>query len=306
MSGKNFRILSIDGGGVRGIIPTHILQCMTQQQEICLEKHVDMIAGTSTGAITAAAVACGFQPGIVETLYCEHVVDIFTPRTSVLPTKFMKSCVNSIYKSESLKEILDAYFGDRRLGDVKVPLLLPVTDIEKGEIHILKSGYTTEDNRDLEVRVSEAVLASCASPVFFSPVELGTTLVADGGLWAYNPALVAVLEAVRQFGVRFADLRILSMGTGRARNYYANGLKKRWGVVTGWEGGKLIEMLVALHANATLNYLEQLLQPGQLLRIDFDTEFETELDDCRAIDSLILQADSEYNRFRSAIGEFFA
>ena len=91
MSGKNIRMLSIDGGGVRGIIPTHILQCMTQQQKICLENHVDMIAGTSTGAITAAAVACGFQPGIVETLYCEHAVDIFTPRTSVLPTKFMKS-----------------------------------------------------------------------------------------------------------------------------------------------------------------------------------------------------------------------
>ena len=303
--GRTVRVLSIDGGGIRGIIPTHILHCMTTQQGVNFDKQIDMIAGTSTGAITAAAIACGYLPEKVELLYREHVEAIFAPRNSFMPTKFMQSCVNSIYKSEMLKEILNEYFGDIRLGDVKIPLLLPVTDIGRGEVHVFKSNYTTDPNPDLDVSVSAAVLASCASPIFFSPMKVGEALIADGGLWAYNPALLAVLEASRQLKADMADLRVLSMGTGRARWYYEVEAKKRWGVVTGWEGGKLIEMLVALHANATLQYLSQALQPEQIVRIDFDTEHETELDECSAVGALIDQANEQYDRFRPEIIKFF-
>lgn len=303
--GRTVRILCIDGGGIRGVIPTHILHCIATRQGVCLDESIDMIAGTSTGAIIAAAIACGYQPEKVERLYREHVEAVFTPRTSFMPTKFIQSCVNSIYTSELLQEILDEYFGDRRLGDVKIPLLLPVTDIGRGEVHVFKSDYTTDSNPDLDVKVSVAVLASCASPIFFCPMKVGDALISDGGLWAYNPALLASLEASRQLGADIADLRVLSLGTGRAKRYYNVEAKKRWGVVTGWEGGKLIEMLVALHANATLHYLNQVLQPEQILRIDFDTEHETELDDCSAVGALIHQADIQFALFRPAIDNFF-
>jgi uncharacterized protein len=299
------RILSIDGGGIRGIIPTHILHCMVSRQGIDLGKEIDMIAGTSTGAITAAAIACGFLPEKIELLYSEHVAAIFTPRTTVMPTKFMQSCVNSIYKTELLEEVLKEYFGDRRLGDVKMPLLLPVTNIGSGEVHVFKSDYTKDHNSDLDVKISSAVLASCASPIFFSPRLVGVSLIADGGLWAYNPALLAVLEAGYQLGANMDDVRVLSMGTGRSQSYYSFDAKRRWGVVTGWEGGKLIEMLVALHANSTLYYLRQLLRPEQLLRVDFDTDHETELDDCSAVSDLLHQADTQFNHFSPALNTFF-
>lgn len=305
MTGRKIRILAIDGGGIRGIIPTHILHCVTTTQQVRLDNALDMIAGTSTGAIIAAAVACGFAPEKVEKLYLEHVVDIFKPRTAFLPSKFLQSCFHSIYKSDLLGEILDVYFGDRRLGDVKIPLMLPVTDIGRGEVHIFRSGYTTGVNTDLNVRVSAAILASCASPIFFTPLQVGGALISDGGLWAYNPALLAVLEAKSQLGADLRDLRVLSLGTGRAKTYYSGDSGGRWGVVTGWEGGKLIEMLVALHANSTLQYLGQLLKPEQILRVDFATERETELDDCTAVKDLIRQADDEFDRFQSQLHEFF-
>ena len=143
MVGRVIRILCVDGGGIRGIIPTHILHCIETSQNICLHKQFDMIAGTSTGSIIAAAIACGFRPEIVEQLYREHVEAIFTPRMSFLPTKFAQSCIHSIYKSDLLQEILHRYFGDRRMGEVSVPLLLPVTDIGRGEVHVFKSGFST-------------------------------------------------------------------------------------------------------------------------------------------------------------------
>ncbi len=299
------RILCVDGGGIRGIIPTHILNRIETSQNLCLHKQFDMIAGTSTGSIIAAAIACGYRPEIVEQLYQEHVEAIFTPRPSFMPTKFAQSCIHSIYKSELLEEILQRYFGDRRMGEVTVPLLLPVTDIGCGKVHVFKSGYSTESNPDLDVPVSRAILASCASPIFFCPIKVNDALISDGGLWAYNPALLAVMEAGRVLNADMADLRVLTMGTGRARWYYEVEDKKRWGVVTGWEGGKLIEMLVALHANATLHYLNQLLRPEQILRIDFDTEQETELDDCTAVNALMQQANAEYARFAPQIEAFF-
>lgn len=306
MPGRKLRILAIDGGGIRGIIPTHILHQVSTLQNLCLDRELDLIAGTSTGAITAAAIACGFAPAKVEQLYQEHVADIFRPRSGFMPSKFLQACFHSIYESDLLGEILDTYFGDRRLGEVKKPLLLPATDIGRGEVHLFRSGYVSESDPDSAVKVSRAVLASCASPIFFTPLRAGEALIADGGLWAYNPALLAVLEAKDKLGADFGEMRVLSMGTGRAQAYYTGDADKRWGVVTGWEGGKLIEMLVALHANATLQYLRQLLQPEQVTRVDFDTEQETELDDCTAVNSLLAQADKEYGRFRQALQAFFA
>lgn len=299
------RLLCVDGGGIRGIIPTHILHRIETSQNLCLHKQFDMIAGTSTGSIIAAAIACGYRPEMVEQLYREHVEAIFTPRTSFLPTKFTQSCLHSIYKSDLLREILHRYFGDRTMGEITVPLLLPVTDIGRGEVHVFKSGYSKAPNPDQDVPVSQAILASCSSPIFFCPIMVGDVLFSDGGLWAYNPALLAVLEARRELKAEMKDLRVLTLGTGRARWYYEVEVTKRWGVVTGWEGGKLIEMLVALHANATLHYLHQLLSPEQILRIDFETEQETELDDCTAVPALIQQANAEYARFASEMEAFF-
>lgn len=73
MSKKTFKILSIDGGGIRGVFAAHILHCISDRLKINVHESFDMIAGTSTGSIIAAGIACGMQPEKIVTFYRELV-----------------------------------------------------------------------------------------------------------------------------------------------------------------------------------------------------------------------------------------
>jgi len=149
MANKTFRILSIDGGGIRGVFPAHMLYCVKHRLGINIEEHFDMIAGTSTGSIVAAAVACKIDPAKVVAMYKEHGPKIFSRKKSWLPQKFAKyqPALENLYENEALKTALVETFGEVRLGEIPIPLLMPATDIGNGGVHVFKSAYqktTTE------------------------------------------------------------------------------------------------------------------------------------------------------------------
>jgi patatin-like phospholipase/acyl hydrolase len=101
---------------------------------------------------------------------------------------------DSIYDARYLENVLSEIFQDKRLGDITKPLLIPSTDIGNGCVHVLKSGYSKDFTRDNTVMVKDAVLAACSAPTYFDPHRLKEYLLADGGLWANNPALAAVID----------------------------------------------------------------------------------------------------------------
>lgn len=303
MSAEPFYILAIDGGGIRGVFPTHILKCIQSRLKVSLLRKFGMISGTSTGSIVAAAVALDIELEKVLALYRKHGKAIFKRRRFWGPTRF-EPVIRSRYEKNALKSVLNEVLGDKTLGQITIPLLLPATDIGNGGVHVFKSNYSSEFTRDSSVLLKDAVLASCSAPTYFDPTTVNEYLLADGGLWANNPSLAAVIDAQKRLGIKIEDIRVLSIGTGHSRTCYRVTEDRKWGFVNGWKGPEFIDFLMSLQAQSTHNYLQLLLSDSQFIRLNFESDRPLPLDDCSAIHDLISNADRVFTHNSQRISAF--
>ena len=301
-----FMILSIDGGGIRGVYPAHILSCIEKRLNINLFNTFDMIAGTSTGSIVATSVAMCIPVDSIINMYKEHGPYIFNRKRSYWPYKDLCPMFKSIYNNRCLKDVLSFIFKKKQLGDIKKPLLIPSTDIGNGCVHVFKSNYSSEFTRDNKVQVKDAVLASCSAPIFFDPHRLNEYLLADGGLWANNPALAAVIDAQKRLDILRDDIKILSIGTGHFKTAYGTNDLRKWGLMNGWRHKDLIGFILSLQSQSALNYLTLMLRPEQIKRIDFESDLLMPLDDVSNINDLISRADHKFTHECKSIKEFLS
>lgn len=299
-----FKILSIDGGGIRGVFPAHVLKCISERLKISIVDNINLITGTSTGSIIAAAIACRIDPQKIISLYRDKGKMIFTPRTSFLP-RLLRSGFHSVYKNDTLYKELTEVFQDIKLGDITTPLIIPATDIGNGLVHVFKSSYSPEFTRDKEKFVRDAVMASCSAPTYFDPTKVNEYLLADGGIWANNPSLVAFIDVQKRLGIAKSDIQILSIGTGQTNKAYGSKVNRKWGLLLGWQHRELVNFFMSLQAQATHNYLQLSLEPEQLLRVNFETDIKLPLDDYTLIDNFISRADQEFTYKSILIKKFF-
>jgi len=304
MSGT-FHILSIDGGGFRGVYAAHILRRMEEEFHTDWSKSFDLMAGTSTGAIIAAGLACGVTATDIANLYEKHGKQIFTRRRLC-----RLGLLGSRYRAQHLAKLIQEVIGEKTFEEIETPLILPATDIGNGCVHVFKSAYDKEFLRDKNVLVRDAVLASCAAPTYFDPQTVDNKyLLADGGLWANSPAFVAVIDAKRRLGQDIEDLRVLSLGTGTARRFYTQnvrGLSKLqgWGFASRWGRGRFIDMLLNLQAQNANNMLGLLLRPEQILRLNFESDSHLPLDDHDEYLNLVSRADRDFTHNAETIKAF--
>ena len=304
---KYFKILAIDGGGFRGVYSAHLLKRIEDEFTVDWRKDFDLLAGTSTGSIITACLALGKSAGEVLEMYAKHGADIFHrsfgPRMGIVTSK---------YSNSSLQNVLNNFFGNSKLGDIETPLIVPATDIGNGCVHVFKSSYHNEFFRDKDVRVADAVLASCSAPAYFPPMLLSGKkkyLLADGGLWANSPSLVAAIDAKRRLDAKLEDLRILSIGTGMAKKFYSIKQFNRqglfgWGLATRWRRGKFIEMLMNLQSENANNMLGLLIERDQILRLNFESDKKLPLDQPKDFDDLVTRADREFTHSSPKIKDF--
>jgi patatin-like phospholipase/acyl hydrolase len=289
---KSFKVLSIDGGGIRGIFPAIILNNIEQKFNIKLSECFDLIAGTSTGSIIAAAIACDIPLQEVIDLYKNEGDTIFEKRIGGFLGLF-----KSRYDNKTLKKFLDNRFKDRTLSDpcLKTRLLIPTTDISNGDVHVIKSKYLEEFTRDPDRLIKDAILASCSAPLYFNPTKLDNFLLADGGLWANNPSLVALTEAIGKIkktreieSISFENTKLLSIGTGFGHKYYdlSNYKSDYWGFLSKWEKSKLIDTILNLQSINTNNVVNFMLPKDNLLRLNFESDNELSLDSVEIIPML--------------------
>lgn len=288
-SSKTFYILSIDGGGIRGLFPAALLKHIETDLKMPLRERFDMFAGTSTGSIIASSLACGVGVDKIVGLYRNDGPTIFSRQRFWGPRVF-EPAIRSRYHQRRLRETLTLLLGDVTLGSIEAPLVLPATDIGKGEAYLFRSGYAREKNADLQVPLVEAIVASCSAPTYFDPTRIGNTLLADGGLWANSPSLAAVIEAQQTLDVALEDIRVLSLGTGHSQTGYGLMEQKRWGFINGWRGSEFVDFLMFLQARSTHNYLEMLLDKKQFFRLTFESETPLHLDDCSIMEDLEAKA----------------
>ena len=291
------KLLAIDGGGIRGIYASHVLERVQKEFNTEFHREFDLIAGTSTGSIIAAAVAFGIPISKVTELYRKEGPRIFSPRRWSFG-----GTIASRYSSDPLRTALTAVFEDATLADAKTRLVIPATDIGNGGVHVFKSAYDEKFVRDRNVKVVDAVLASCSAPSYFAPARVGPYQLSDGGLWANNPSLVAVTEALTRLGVERSAIRLLSVGTGIGKNYYPlSNSDKKWGFLTGWGISKFISMLLNLQAATASNVTQLILDKHQSVRVNFESDLPLSLDDVGTLDDLISRADRDFTHNSAAI-----
>jgi len=217
------KIISIDGGGIRGIIPAVILSHVEQRLQSSLANKIDLAAGTSTGSILAAGISNGVPMEDIIKFYKEKGPSIFQPS---FEHKLLSlwGLIGSKYDIEQLRIKLNAVFGDQTLDKLNVNFLSTAYNLSKGKVKFFT-------NKDRNVFLYEAVLASCAAPTYFTPVDINGSNYADGGLFASNPSMAAFAELKNLYNSTADDIFLFSLGTGSSLKPYkntANWIKLQW------------------------------------------------------------------------------
>ncbi|MDE0009519.1 MAG: CBASS cGAMP-activated phospholipase [Candidatus Poribacteria bacterium] len=293
-----FHILTLDGGGTRGIYTAHLLAKIEQTFQIPIRTCFDLIAGTSTGSIIAGAAVSDIPMRDIVELFDTETPHIFRRRWYRIPLFLSK------YSSEQLSRIIANHIPATPLAEITVPLMITSSEISKSEVHVFRSNYDSRDSEiaptDRGVSLRDAILASCAAPTFFAPKSLNNLLLADGGLWANNPSTIAFTEALSAFGKDTQEVRMLSVGTGHSVNMYHN--RRGWGFITGWGGAKLTSYVMSLQSQASANMAKRLLKENYL-RINPEIDF-WELDTLTQLDNLKSLAARDFKKNAEGIEAF--
>jgi uncharacterized protein len=219
------RILSIDGGGVRGIIPAVILEKIEADLGKPIASIFDMVAGSSTGGMIALALtAPGADKRPVQT--AGQIVDFYIDSGStVFKTswrhwlKNLGGLIGPRYDSSGLQGIFYKYLGDTMLSEALVPTLITGYHINgQAGVEFLSTDAKQYPN-DRDCLMREVAMATSAAPVYFDSVDVnfgwGTLeSVADGCLYKLNPALLAYAQAKRLYPNR--RIEVYSLGTGQS------------------------------------------------------------------------------------------
>jgi predicted acylesterase/phospholipase RssA len=227
-------VLSIDGGGIRGLIPALVLDKIEQMTGHPISSLFDLIAGTSTGGILALGLVKDqgdqtpqFSALDLASLYETRGREIFS-RSFWKGISSTGGLLDEKYSQAGLESILDEYFQEEPLGAALIPCLLSSYDIQNRVPYFFKSW--DRENRSVEMR--KVARATSAAPTYFEPalVPVGGAVRAliDGGVFVNNPAMSAYAEARRLFPDE-QDILVVSLGTGELIRPIPYKEAKDWG-----------------------------------------------------------------------------
>ena len=238
-SDQPFRILSIDGGGIRGIFPADFLAGLEERlQGPRLTDYFDLIAGTSTGGIIALGLASGLRAAEIRDLYVQRGCEMFPPLPSgavgtvTRKYRWLRSFMRYRYDRNALDTLLQDHFGSTTLGECGARVCIPSVDGGYGETYIFKTPHHPDFKRDARERITKVAASTAAAPTFFQPLDDGGYTFLDGALFANDPIMVALADALSCFDVNRDNIRILTIGCGGAP--YRVATRHRTGGLLAW------------------------------------------------------------------------
>ena len=214
----NYRILSIDGGGIRGILTAVLLARIEENIPGFLDE-VDLFAGTSTGGLLALGLAAGKTPSEMIGIYKKFGSDVFA--RSFLDRLFsLWGLTGSKYSSRNLYDILTSEFGNLKLGDLRKNVLISTFNLDKkpkrrNDIRSWNAKFYhnfSDDNSDREEKLIDVAMRTASAPTYF-PVYQGFI---DGGVIANNPSVCALAQAINPStgGQKLDEIYLFSLGNG--------------------------------------------------------------------------------------------
>jgi hypothetical protein len=277
-----FQILALDGGGVRGIFTAAVLAGLEQDLGRPVLDAFDLVVGTSTGGIIALGLGAGLSAREILDFYVDHKDRIF-------PKRFvggLRRIFTSKYNAHPLEEALREIFGEKLLGESRVPLVVPAYNLGENDVYIFKTPHHERLKRDHKVAMWSVAMATSAAPTYFPAFRLPSDHVrlVDGGLWANNPAMVGVTEAVSMFGRSLADLRVLSLGTTSSPRTRPSRLDNG-GLVQWARGPGAVDVLLSGQSTGAFTQTQHLVGVERAHRLDPPAPEElSKLDHCDARD----------------------
>ncbi|MET4175914.1 patatin-like phospholipase/acyl hydrolase [Bradyrhizobium sp. LA6.1] len=269
--GKPFRILSIDGGGIRGILPAAIL---TELEKRYLGgqsagSYFDLITGTSTGGIIALGLSIGKTAQSILDLYVDHGDKVFPPvRWDIFKMRqrwrFLQALQHYRYEPEILEGLLKSVFEEKTLGEAERRLCVPSFD-GFTEVNVFKTPHHLDYRMDWKEQLLTIAMATAAAPAYFPVYKNGGRFFADGGVWANNPVMIGLVDALICYQLERRQVHILSLGTGDSEIRFSENQILHGGLIDWYE---IISSAMHLQSQNATGRAGLLIGRDQLVRLN--------------------------------------
>lgn len=276
--GASFRILALDGGGLKGTFTAAVLAMWEQQTGLRIVEHFDLIAGTSTGGIIAIGLGVGLSAQEILEFYRQRGPIIF-PMTRFRSRMFhtLKHVARPKFAQQVLlRQLQEAFNKDGNeplLRDSLCRLVIPAYHAVGGKSHLFRTPHHRALTVDANTKATDAALATSAAPTFFTAAKIANMVAEssyfDGGVWANSPAMAAIVEATCFLEVPLERLDVLSVGT--TDEPFTVRHQTRAGVIGWLRKKKILDLLMNVQQESSLKLARQLVRDSRFLRVNVTT-----------------------------------
>lgn len=287
-----YRILSLDGGGLRGLISARLMQRLNDHPDITgWINDVDLYAGTSTGGILALALATGMSPEDICRLYKDKGGHIFDD--SIWDDiRDLGKTIGADYSNKNLKSELKTIFGNKRLSDIKKKVAIPTFDLDNEASNPAERTWKPKifhnfagPDSDGGSLIADVALYTSSAPTYFPSADG----YIDGGVYANNPTIVAIAQAISKRNrpperAELDDLTVLSVGTGVSLTYI-KGKTLNWGY-SQWVKPLINVLMEGVAGISDYQARELLADRYHRLQIVFDPKETIPMDSVKKLDRM--------------------
>jgi uncharacterized protein len=275
------RVLCIDGGGIRGIIPALVLAELEERTGRRVAEMFDLIAGTSTGGILAAALVRPGDDGTTPRYTARDLVGLYEAEGPEIFERSLMQRIRSIdgwiderYDDEGLAAALRRYLDGARLSDALTDVMITAYEIEGRFAFFFRSARARHDPT-YDFTLAAACRATAAAPTYFEPAQVTDVAgdrsywLVDGGVFATNPALCALGDVARDGDVGEVDL-LLALGTGSHTRPLPHAQVRAWGQLE-W-ARSIVDVVFDGISDTTDFAVGRLLGPERYVRLQIALE----------------------------------
>lgn len=276
--GVSFRILALDGGGLKGAFTASVLATWEAHTGLRIVDHFDLVAGTSTGGILAIGLGLGLTGQAMLDFYRERGPMIF-------PVTRFRSRVRHIARhvfrpkysqAMLLRELEAAFYRDGKpvcLKNSCCRLVIPTYHAVAGASHLFRTPHHPDLTADAYTEAAHAALATAAAPTFFTAAKIANMVAEssyfDGGVWANSPAMAAIIEAVCFLRIPLERVDVLSVGT--TEEPFTVREQTRAGIVGWLWKRRILDLLMNVQQESSLKLARHLVGDPRFFRVNVMT-----------------------------------
>jgi len=309
---KPFRILSIDGGGVRGIIPARILQEIETRTGKRTHELFDLVMGNSTGGILALGLVAPDVQGNAKYTAADLVGFYQENAAKIFSASFGRKLQSGWglwapkYKRDNLDNILKNVLGNAKLSQTLAPALVTSYSLDQSLPHVWTT-YKAKENPLQNYYLYDVAGSTSCAPTFFPPKVIqtpeGKTLhEVDGGLWANNPELAA-LPVLKAIGAPLSsqDVLIVSLGTGQTKLSKPAEDMNNAGIIGWLIRANLIDIMMSADSEWAEDIIERLYPHNYRLQVPIKSSLSAMDDSSPKNLKGLVQAAEDYLQQQAAV-----